>query len=302
MTHALRRLLPLFVSLCISMGATRGESEGLSVESRTTWATPAQPEVHLVLRNPTQKAIPFALWIGSMPGNEDVECAGTMEGIYPRPFTRFAYWNGISTGQSTGFVPPNGWTHRSLVLGVYGLLAPCKVPYRLVLLDDKGATREVVDGKIEVGSPVPFERGEGSDHSVHASAVVEEDERYDRRLILRTLVENRAEHPLVVLVGSRTLNCPQGAIAGWAVSHATVQGEDVGPFQIQPGKWAVFVAAVDVLSDKGVEECRASFDLFADTPEGLRGLGRTSFLLELTSRDGRGKEKGDTTGRRRAEE
>lgn len=279
------RLLWIFPSLLFILGAQGGSNNGLSVEGRSTWATPAQPEVHLLLRNPTQKAVPFALWIGSMPGDEDIECAGTMQGIRPKPFTRFAYWNGISTGHSTGFVPPNGWAHRSLVLGVHGLLAPCRVPYKLVLLDDEGATREVIDGEIEVGDPLPFDRGEASNGGMNSSVFVEKDERYDRRLIVRTLVENKGDHPLVVLVGSRALDCPEGVSAGWALSHATVQGEDVGPIQVQPGAWGVFVAGVDALSENGVERCRVSFDLFADTPQGLRGLGRASSPLEPTRRD-----------------
>ncbi len=296
------RLLWISLSLLFILGAEGGNNNGLSVEARTTWATPAQPEVHLLLRNPTEKAVPFALWIGSMPGDEDIECAGTMQGVHPKPFTRFAYWNGISTGHSTGFVPPDGWAHRSLVLGVHGLLAPCRVPYKLVLLDDEGATREAINGEIEVGDPLPFDRGKATNGGVSSSVVVEKDERYDRRLIVRTLVENKGGHPLVVLVGSRTLDCPEGVRAGWALSHATVQGEDVGPFEIQPGKWAVFVTGVDVLSDMGVERCRASFDLLADTPQGLLGLGTTSFPLNVTSRDRSGEGKGGTTGTRRAEE
>lgn len=296
------RLAWVLLSLLITPGAEGSTNNGLSVEARTTWATPAQPEVHLLLRNSTGEVIPFALWIGSMPGDEEIECAGTMQGIHPKPFTRFAYWNGISNGHSTGFVPPHGWAHRSLVLGVHGLLAPCNIPYKLVLLDDDGATREVIEGQIEVVDPLPFDRGEASERGVKSSAIVEKDERYDRRLIVRTLVENKEDHPLVVLVGSRTLECPEGVRAGWALSHATVQGEDVGPFQIRPGKWAVFVAAVDVLSDVGVERCRASFDLFADTPQGLRSLGPISFPLEKAARHGNGREKGGSTEPRRAEE
>jgi hypothetical protein len=267
------------IGLQLAAGLAASEPSRLEVESRSSWATPAQPEVHLLLRNPTDDEVVFTLWLGAIPGKSEVRCARQVTDVDPDFLSRFYYWNGISNGPTRGVVPPKGWTHRSLIVGESGGVAPCDVPYRLEIERGKDEIAEVIEGSVRVERPGLPQRGEVSNSGIEWSSVVERDRLYEPRLIARLLVTNRESHPIWVLLDDRRLSCSEGEPATWALHHATVQGEDVGPYELAPGGWAVFTAAVNVPKSTRPESCRASMEIVADTPAGLRPVRAAEFPL-----------------------
>ncbi len=276
-----RKLLVTITAL-LGSASVSADPTRLEIDSRSSWATPAQPEVHLLLRNPTEDPVLFTLWLGATPGGPELQCARQVEGADPDFLSRFHYWNGVSYGQTRGVVPPKGWTHRSLLVGESGGIVPCEVPYRLEIEKGKDEIAEVNEGTIRVEKPGPPQRGSVSKDSVEWLALVERDRLYEPRLITRLLVTNQEEHPIVIMVDHRHLECSEGEPATWALHHATVQGEDVGPFELSTGGWAVFVAAVNVPKSTPPESCRASMTIVADTSSGRQPIRRVEFSLAPT--------------------
>lgn len=223
--------------------------------------------------------MPFTLWLGAIPGRSEVQCARQAADVDPDFPSRFHYWNGISYGPTRGVVPPKGWTHRSLIVGESGGIAPCDVPYRLEIERGKDEIAEVIEGSVRVEKPGLPQRGEVSHDGIEWSSVVERDRLYGSRVIARLLVTNRESHPIWVLLDDRRLLCSEGESPTWALHHATVQGEDVGPYELAPDGWAVFTAAVNMPKNTRPESCRASMEIVADTPAGLRPVRAAEFPL-----------------------
>ena len=247
------------------------------IDTWTTVATPARPEVHVLLRNSEDTPIPFVLEIGDLQNGPKMRCAGGDEGK-PDFLSRFHFWNGVSFGDSTGVIPAKGWTHRSFVLGEYGNRPPCTVPYRLRFKSAPG----VVEGAIEVGSAPPPVREVVSMDDIRWDFMVEEHRVYEHRLVARLAIENKSSHAIVIGLSRRSLDCEGTARASWSSQHGVIQGQDVGPFDIPKHGWGVFVASVDYWGTEYPADCRMSADLQLSTDRGTTTLSRVEFRLEPT--------------------
>jgi hypothetical protein len=277
----LKSITATLASLCLVTAASGADSTRVEVLSRTTWATPGRPEVHLLLRNPGDEAVPFSLRLGHIPGGARVSCAADLESVESDFSSRFTGWSGLSRGVVRGVIPPQGWAHRSFIIGAQGWLPPCEVPYRLDL-EEGGELGARSEGTIHVGKPEWVSRGNIGSESFDWEAMVETDEVHDRRVISRLLVRNSGEEPAHLLVTARHLQCQNGERLEWALHHAAVQGEDVGPFALPPGGWAVFAAPIAVSNAAKLDRCTASIEISADTEAGLRPVETVEFPLKPT--------------------
>jgi hypothetical protein len=258
--------------------AVQASDAPVAIREWSTVATPARPEAHLLIRNRTSVPLVFTLELGGITGGPKVECAGAR---VPEPdfLTRFHYWNGVSFGDSRGLIPPNGWTHRSILLGEQGMIPPCHVPYRLRIENDSGEGISTIDGEIQVGVQGPPVRGDATGEDVAWEVMVEQHKLYPDRLVARIAVENRTDHGVVVEIDRRTLTCEGSGGASWAAHHGVVQGEDSGPVQIDAKGVGVFVAAIETWDLDDPAECTVGADIVLDTRSGLKRLKRIEFDL-----------------------
>ncbi len=280
MKPRINHLLIAVLGLVATVPASGGTGP-VSVSTRTTWTTTAQPEVHLLLRNEEDRSVRFLLWLGYLPGGKKPACERTLAEVDANFRSRFTGWDGISQNPTSGVIPAQGWTHRSLLLGAEGWLPPCEVPYR-VDLEVAGEHIGRLEGTIDAGKAEWVPRGNVLKGSVDWEAMVETDEIHDRRVVSRLLVRNLGEEPAHLLVTGRHLQCENGERLGWALHHAAVQGEDVGPFALPPGGWAVFAAPIAVPNGAKLKRCAASIEISADTEAGLRPVETVEFLLKPT--------------------
>ena len=95
-------------------------------------------------------------------------------------------------------------------------------------------------------------------------------------------MKNTGSEPIFALVSDRNLECSDGKQISWALSHGVVQGEDVGPFRVQPGGWAVFVSSINVPKGVDLEKCKANMDISMETEEVLQFMKTASFPLKPT--------------------
>jgi hypothetical protein len=268
------------LAVLIQVWATKATASAVEIRPWVTVSTPARPEVHLLIRNKTALPIDFKLELGGVEDGEKLECAGVST---PEPdfLTRFHFWNGVSFGDSRGHIPANGWAHRSILLGEWGVIPPCKVPFRLSLHSEGGALAPI-DGTVEVPVAGPPVRGDVSEEDITWKTMVEEHRLYDGRLVARIAVENRQNHGVVVRLDRRILSCKQTGSASWAMHHGVVQGEDVGPMQVGAGGLGVFVAAIDTWDLSDYSRCRVSADIVLDSRSGLKRIHRIEFPLTPT--------------------
>lgn len=268
------KALAVLVGACTSDGF----ASPLHVEQWSTVSTAARPEVHLLLRNASSRPMNFTLELAGVRGGPGLDCAGTNT---PEPdfLTRFHYWNGVSFADSRGLIPAHGWTHRAIVLGELGVIPPCEVPYRLQVEDSEGETAATVQGVIVVPVAGPAVRADASASDISWEAMVEWHRLYSGRIVARLAVKNKRDHGIVVQLDHRTLSCEGSGSASWAGHHGVVQGEDVGPLQIDANSWGVFVAAIDIWNTDDPAKCTASADLLVDTERGLRRIERLEFPL-----------------------
>lgn len=255
--------------------ATEGSAQPLQVEHWTTVATAARPEVHLLLRNSGSSPIEFTLELAGVRGGAKLRCADTNT-AQPDFLSRFHHWNGVSFGDSRGVVPAHGWAHRSIVLGEFGAVPPCEVPYRLRV---DGEATSVIEGVVTVPVAGMPARGEVHTGEISWSAMVERHRLYPRRLVARVAVKNETEHGIVLQLDRRVLSCAGTARASWAEHSGVVQGQDVGPLDVAGKHWGVFVASVDVWDVDDPARCTVSADLVVDTERGLQKYDRVEFSL-----------------------
>lgn len=225
-----------------------------SVESRITWMTPLQPEVHLLLINPQEGAQTFSVFFGADGG---IVCEDKLETGDIEVDLRLHRFDTLFAARSSGLIPPEGWAHREIILGSDGSVGPCSVPYVVEFGDDqqdrvRGVIHVPRSPKVEVsGFLVPVEWGE-------AEAMIESTGLPDRYM-LRILVRNLSEKILSIAVTNRRLQCESSGRAKWDLQGGAPTESGVGPVWLSVDGWAVFVAPIRV---QGVS-CRGSVEISA---------------------------------------
>lgn len=263
---------------------------GISVDSRVTWATPAQPEVHILLRNSGAEPVPFSLWIGELPGSQGLECDSKISGAVPDLTSRFAHWVGISHGRSRGIVPARGWAHRSILVGAQGGVAPCRVPYLLVT--EGSGKRQTLKAAVDVPEVKATPHPIASTTNLRWEAMFERDESHRDRVIARVLVERNGRGPVDVSIRDRRLTCSSDSPISWSLSHGALQGEDVGPISLEDANWGVFVMPILTAGGGVGEGCVMELSFVTDTLDGPGALGEARFPISLSGEFGPPRDRG----------
>jgi hypothetical protein len=260
-------------------GAGASES-GIDVQSRSSWMTPGQPEVHLLLRNPTDRAVEFSLRLGRGSQGKRTQCSKDLVDVDPGFVRRFDGRLGISRIATSGTIPARGWTHRAFAVGAGGMVAPCEVPYVLGL-DNPSRT---IEGTVTVPGAQPHWEGVAVDEGdLEWESLVESNERQPQRVNARLLLRNRAAHSILVSISERSLNCPEGVAARWALQDSVLQGENIGPGVISAGSWIVFADQIEFDDVANATRCSARIQVSAFTKEGVRPVVSAQFQLAPTS-------------------
>lgn len=275
-------LVGLWLACTTPVPAFSTESGPLSVESQVSWATPAMPEVQILLRNSGGQPVDFVSELAAAPAGHQLDCQDDGNAAQPSLTTRFLRWDGVSRGISRGTVPAHGWAHRSVALGSVGVLPPCRIPFRVRLTTQSRAKSDPIEGLITVAAapPIVEERGKGS--ALSWTAMVEKDSTYRDRVVARLLVENGEHSPVRVLVTDRRIECMSQADASWALHKGALQGQDVGPLEIGARSWGVFVSAIDLRGSKQASDCQLLVELSVDGSKGPKPVAKAEVPLTIT--------------------
>jgi hypothetical protein len=276
------RLPPLFIILALACAGPSSWASEFAVESRVTWASPGMPEVHLLIRNQSQEPVGFVAELGAASERTGLRCHGHPARTDEAFVWRFSRWDSVSRGISRGLMPAGGWSHRSIALGTGGVSPPCEIPYRVMFPSPHEGQSEV-RGVISVPAMPPSTRDRGPTPVLGWESSVEKDDTRQGRLVARLLVTNRSDHPTRLLITNRQLTCVGGTDARLALHDGTLQGQDVGPFEVDSLGWTVFVMAVDSYGNRGGDPCRITVELSADTSAGLRSVETVEFPLKPTA-------------------
>lgn len=275
------RVVAVIVALLVVLASHGAEADPLEIETGATWMTPGQPEVHVLLRNSSDQAVDFTLWLGRGRGKRRVECAQDLRTVDPSFYRRFDRLIGISQVMTSGIVPARGWAHRAFPVGAGGSVPPCRVPFSM---QADGA--DVIEGEIEVPAAPPADSAlSPGEASISPEVMVERDRLDRRRVIIRLLVRNNGPKPTRVSITDREIHCSDATV-NWALHYGAVQGEDVGPTVVAPGGWAVFVDAANLADEAKVESCRGKIQLSAFVDGDMAPVARAEFSLVPTGEFG----------------
>lgn len=274
-------LVGFWLASATPVAAFATEPGPLSVESQVSWATPAMPEVQILLRNSGDRPVDFVSEVAAAPAGHQLDCE---DGGTARPglTTRFLRWDGVSRGISRGTVPAHGWAHRSLALGSVGVLPPCRIPYRVRATTQSAANSDPIEGVISVAAAPPVVGGRGKGSALSWAAMVERDSTYRDRVMARLLVENGEDSSVRVLVTDRRIECKGKADADWVLHKGALQGQDVGPLDISARSWGVFVSPIELRGSKQASDCQITVELSVDGPTGPKPVARAEVPLTIT--------------------
>lgn len=273
------RVMLLTVIAVVAPEASSASETEIDVQSSSSWMTPGQPEVHLLLQNPTDRPVEFSLRLGRGRQGKRTQCSKDLADLDPGFVHRFDGRLGISRAATSGTIPAKGWTHRAFVVGAGGMVAPCEVPYVLGL-DNPSRT---IEGTVAVPPAqlhwegVPVHEGD-----LEWESLVESNERQPQSVIVRLLLRNRSARPILASVSERSLNCPEGVTARWALQDSVLQGENIGPGVIGAGSWIVFVDQIDFDNVANAKQCSARIEVSAFTNEGTQPAVSAQFQLVPT--------------------
>jgi hypothetical protein len=257
----------------LSQGAAADSIMKASIESTVTWMTGAQPEVHLLIENKTDRSIEFSSRLGRGKGG-GTSCAGNLDAVDPRFNERFDRRLGISRIMTTGTIPARGWAHRSYPVGESGLVPPCDVPYAISV---DGAE---LSGVVHVAFERPtWEGAEVTARSLVVAHAVEENRYAPPGVIVRSLVRNQERTPIYILMSRRDIECAPGHAGRFSLHETVLQGEDVGPAVVPPSGWLVFVNDVALDRSEDAKMCSIRVELSALTKQGMRRVVESEISL-----------------------
>jgi len=257
----------------LTLMAGVAHTEGVTIDSRVSWASAARPEIHLLLESAEDRARTLSV---ALP--RQVRCRS---GEAPRDHERSRLFRDLSAFQSEltlGRLEGRGWLHRSFPVGtITEVKGSCSAAYEV---RDWTSGELLASGTIEIPEKPPHRQGgEFSAESVSVAVAAEKDEDFAGLHVARVLVRNRESHGLVLYETDRRLACEQGTDADWALRHAALQGEDSGPVWVPGGRWAVFLNSIRVRSGS-LSRCVMEVEISAFHPiEGIRPVTSRSFSL-----------------------
>lgn len=217
-------------------------SETVHAETRTTWMTAAQPEIHLLLQSDLAASRVLTIYFP-----EDVFCDGKKAALDSEKARIFDTLSRLPFPLTTGELKSNAWLHRSFPIGGYRVLrGQCVATFRV---SDWTSGETLATGEIPIPlKPPAHEESSASEDNIDVSLGVERDSRFQELYLLKLLVRNRGNHSVLISESGRRFSCGQGANAEWALRPDVIQGEDSGPVVIPEQSWVVLQNAVTVRS------------------------------------------------------
>jgi hypothetical protein len=91
---------------------------------------------------------------------------------------------------------------------------------------------------------------------------------------------NESPHPTRLLITDRKISCPEENAARFVLHHGVPQGQDVGPFELDAGGWAVFVTAVETKETSDASRCNLMAEVSADTKDGIQPVAFSHTRLD----------------------
>ena len=231
-------------------------SEPIRVETRTTWTTAAQPEIHLLLQADHTTTGTVAVFLP-----EHVVCDGKEAPSASEKLRIFDTLSRLPFSLTTGELRPDAWLHRSYPVGGYRVLSgQCIATYRVA---DWTSGKTLVSGEIPISAiPPAFDETSASGGSLDVSMETERDSRFGELHLVKLLVRNREDHAVLISESDRRLSCSSGSSADWAFRPNVIQGEDSGPVWVPAKSWAVLQNAV-ALRAGSIVGCKVEVELSA---------------------------------------
>ena len=258
-------------------GADRPFRSSLQVEFETSWMLPYGPEVQVLLHNPSDQPIEI-----------NVTFAGA-QCTPPAPPPHSRYWPHYGSaqflgmelvGSSIALIAPHSWTHRTLPLwwtdeGKNALPDHCEV--RVRFLDEWNGGLMYQTARIDV--PWLLERSvEDNSIELADAAKLEVETSVDllelQSAVIRVLVRNPGKRAVDVRTKRRYLHCAKPEDATWTLRYGPTDGLATGLQRVWPGRWVMFVHALDAARPLEEIDCRAVIELglekYADGVEVFR--------------------------------
>lgn len=276
--------LKIFVSLACLLsalgigGSPSRAATNLEVESRVTWATIAQPELHLLLRNHSDRSVKISVGFGS-----EVQCSGDPQSGSPS-YEQLTAESEFHAPLTFGVVPSNSWLHRSFPLSLLGRYAPpCVVdveiwsydPYRREFRETIRVEKQAAEQFLMAGDP----QDSPPPASISADALVERVDGPNGLLVLRTKIEDPRRERRQLRILDRQISCPEGTEAKWSPIVKVFPGEDVGPVSLDESGWHVFISVIESAGD-ATDSCVVTQTVESISPSGSRSTLETRATLE----------------------
>lgn len=262
----------LLLAVALPFGAS---ADDLEVSARLGWASAAQPVLHVLIMNRGKELRNLGVI-----APEKTTCNGKRVGADPdhyRPFLDITNWHDSSTN---GVVQPGKWLHRSFPLSKDAPLEPpCETTYTISDIDERSVVKT---GSLSIPRDRPKRQVADFDQPrVSADLLVEQDRDYPGLLIARVLVRNESQRGLTLYEDEREVRCENATQADWPVLGGVLQGEDAGPYWVEPGGWTVFVDVLTLKDPDAAPSCSAEFRISALHESGeRREVARVAGSLE----------------------
>lgn len=257
------------VAVCALATEPIAEDKGVLLETRVSWLSLAQPEVHALIRNSSGRARPLEVRFGAVKCTNPVELNKTVE------FQDISDWHRTWT---IGVLPGNGWLHRSYPLGLEfrRLGFPCEME-TTVLEGSTTTLKKTTTIPASAGlSSEDWADDEWATSHFNIDQMVEVDAHLDV-LLAQVLVEYRGPNTARVKLRRLPLNCED---LTWEVRDVIFQGEDTGPDDLRSGQWTVFQIPLE-RRDSG--SCEVRLEVLGRRSSGYEAIESLSFSPAPTS-------------------
>jgi len=204
------------------------------------------PELNVLVRNQTDRVVPYRLWLGRCRGVDGPWLGG-------------------------GEIPANGWSHRSAPLVDFRGKLPCEVPLTVFLGRETPlakAKQSLLSLAARTQAPPP---GAVRPEEVVLSAVAEKG-CAPGRSIVRVLVESHSPNPIRVRARAPGNRCSGATAVAW-------ESVDRASLDLAPRGWGVLVDSVRAANSALLRACTGWVEVEGGEEGSPTLLGRVEFPL-----------------------
>ena len=217
-----------------------------NMEVSITSMSAVGPELHILLENPLEIPIYYALDIEGVRGGKTPPCT-------LRVSTEIRYWrirreNIRGVG---GSIPPHGYAHRTHAFGQPRGSYPCVA--RITLRSGDAAASRI----LTIDEPKPLTNDFTAEPRKIAASSWLEGEPVMPTVLVHTVVRNASKSPIRVAISRREVVCAEPATVYWDPLEDVPQGLSSGPAEIEGNSWAAFVSVLTVKPGSEASKCSA---------------------------------------------